>query len=113
MLPGTLFGKAQRLTATGASVISSANAHIIGVLFQGTGTGSLQIFAGLTATAATGTGGGAVLGTIIAYATATGATANSSIYYPFPAACSGGITVNVPGTADPNITLFWNPSGGA
>lgn len=113
MLPGANFGKAQRLTATGTSVLTSANAYIIGILFQGTGTGALQLFAGTTSTAAAGSGGAVLSGNIIAYATVTGNTANSAIYYPFPAYASGGITAVVGGSADPSVTLFWNPAGGA
>ena len=112
MLPGANFGKAQRLTATGTSVLTSANAYIIGILFQGTGTGALQLFAGLTSTVASGTA--AILsGNIIAYATVTGNTANGAVYYPFPAYASGGITAVMGASADPSVTLFWNPAGGA
>ena len=110
MLPGTNFGTATRLTATGTVCITSANAYIIGVAFQGTGTGSLRLFAGLTATA---TSGATYLGQLLAYATINGATANQSLYVPFPAYCSGGITTMVPPTADPSLTLFWCPAGGA
>jgi hypothetical protein len=111
MLPGTSFGTATRLTATGASVITSGNSYIIGILFQGTGTGSLSLWAGTTAT--TTAGGSPLSGVIRAFATAAGATVNPASYFPFPAYASGGITVNVPATADASITLFWAPAGGA
>lgn len=110
MLPGTNFGTAHRLTATGTVCITSANAYIIGVAFQGTGTGSLHIFAGLTSTA---TSSATWLGRLVANTTVSGATVNPMVYFPFPAYCSGGITTQVPATADPSITLFWNPAGGA
>ena len=45
------YGRPQRLTATGISTITSANAHIIGVLFNGTGTGQISFFHGVTASA--------------------------------------------------------------
>ena len=110
MLPGTNFGNAYRVTATGTVCITSANAYIIGVAFQGSGTGSLHIFAGTTSTA---TASATWLGLIRAYSTVGGATANQALYFPFPAYCSGGITLQTPGTADPSLTLFWNPAGGA
>ena len=111
MLPGTSFGKAQQFTATGASCITSANAYIIGILFQGTGTGTLQLFAGVTATSTAS--GSPISQTIRAFTTAAAATVNSAVYFPFPAYASGGITVNVGASADPAITLFWSPAGGA
>ena len=101
------FGTATRLTATGTVCITSANSAIIGVLFQGTGTGTLRLFAGVTST-----GTAADLGNVIAYATATGATANAAVFFPMPAYCSGGITAVVGGSLDPSITLYWKPVGG-
>lgn len=102
------YGAPYRVTATGTVCITSANAAIIGVLFTGTGTGAVQLFAGVTSTGAAN-----LLGKIVAYATVGGATANAAVYYPFPAVCSGGITLVMGGSADPNLTLFWNPTGGA
>lgn len=117
MLPGANFGNASRLTATGTSVITSANAYIIGILFQSTGTGSIQLFAGVTSTAtASGlsvTSGAVLSGKIISYVTSTSGTANSALYLPFPAYSSGGITAVMGGSADPSVTLFWCPAGGA
>lgn len=103
------YGTPYRVTATGTVCITSANGAIIGVLFQGTGTGFVRIFAGVTSTV---TASAAHLGQIIAYATVTGATANAAVYYPFPAVCSGGITLVMGPSADPSLTLFWNPTGG-
>lgn len=110
MLPGTLFGNAYRVTATGTVVVTSANAYIIGVLFNGTGTAFANIFAGLTSTV---TAAGVHLGALMAYATVANATQNQSIYFPFPAYASGGITIAMGASADPKLTLFWNPAGGA
>lgn len=113
MLPGTLFGNAFRVTATGALCVTSANAHIIGIAFQGTATNIARLWIGTTAT---GTGTVTHLGRIVANAT-TAATANAATYLPFPAYCSGGICISNNGTGDgsldPAITLFWNPAGGA
>ena len=114
MLPGTIFGNAFRVTATGALCVTSANAYIIGIAFQGTATNIARLWQGVTAT---GTGSVQHLGRLIANATQAGATANAPTYLPFPAYCSGGICISNAGTADgsldPSITLFWNPAGGA
>lgn len=114
MLPGTIFGNAFKVTATGALCVTSANAYIIGVSFQGTGTNIARLWAGVTAT---GTNSVQHLARIVANATALNATVNSATFYPFPAYCSGGICISnagaVDGSLDPAITLFWNPAGGA
>lgn len=91
-------------TATGAVCLTSSNAAIFGVLFQGSATGSVQIWQGVTAT-----GAGAISGVIRAYATTGAATANAAAWYPFPAYCSGGICINVGASLDPKLTLFWSP----
>jgi hypothetical protein len=113
MLPGTNFGTATRVTATGAACITSGNAYIIGIGFQGTATGIVAIFAGTTATVTTGA---TYLGRVVAYAT-TGVTVNPYFFANFPAYCSGGITISNAGSAlgslDVSTTLFWNPAGGA
>src|SRR5512146_1734958 len=104
------YGTAYHATVTGAVCITSGNSHIFGVLFQGTATGNVQIWAGTTATA---TAAGVPLsGVIRAYATTGSATVQSAVYYPFPAYASGGITINVGGSLDPQLTLFWSPVGG-
>lgn len=102
-MPGftTQYGRTNRLVATGVSTITSADAAIIGVLFNGTGTGQISIFHGVTASAS-------AVG-IRASSTALTATANNAVYYACPMYCSGGITVDVGPSADPDITLFWNP----
>jgi hypothetical protein len=113
MLPGTLFGNAFRVTATGVLCVTSANAYIIGILFQGTATNIARLWVGVTATG-TATAG---LGRIVANGTTGSATVNPATYYQFPAYCSGGICISNNGTTDgsldPSITLFWNPAGGA
>ena len=106
MLPGTNFGKAQAFTTVGATCVTSANAYIIGVLIDSTATGTFQIWAGVTATS---TSAGVPLCGLVGRTTATGLPN----YIQFPAYASGGITINIPTTNDPNITLFWNPVGGA
>ena len=106
MLPGTIFGQTAVLTATGLTCITSANAHIIGIFINSTATGQVKIWAGVTATA---TSSGAAISVNIGKATATGLAQ----YFPYPAYASGGITVQVVGSLDPSVTLFWNPAGGA
>src|SRR5262245_17208091 len=114
MLPGANFGTAYRVTATGVFCVTSANAYIVAVAFQGTGTNICRLWAGTTAT---GTGTVAHLGRLVANATALNATINSATTMWFPAYCSGGICISnagaTDGSADPSITLFWNPAGGA
>ena len=102
------YGNASYVTVVGATVITSANAQIIGILFQSTATGDIQIWAGTTAS-----GAAALSGVIRAYATTGAATVQSAVYIPFPAYASGGISINVVGAQDPKLTLFWNPAGGA
>lgn len=102
------YGAAYHATATGTICITSANAQLQGILFHGTGTGMIRVFAGVTSTVTTSAA--PLAGPIWAYATVTGATVNAAVYYPFPANCSGGLTVVIGPSADPKITLFWNPT---
>ena len=95
------YGRPSRLTATGLSTITSANAHIIGVLMNCSGTGQISIFHGVTASAS-------AIG-IRGWVTVID-TVRPALYFPCPAYCSGGITVDVGPSADPDITLFWNPA---
>lgn len=104
------FGTAYTITTVGATVVTSANAAIIGFQFNGSATGDVQIWAGTTATAAAA--GVPLSGIIRGFATTTSGGQVAS-YYPFPAYCSGGITINIGTSGDPRLTLFWNPAGGA
>lgn len=113
MLPGANFGTPYRVTATGAFCVTTANAYILAVCFQGTATNIARLWVGATAT---GTGSATHLGRIVANATALNATINSATTMWFPAYCSGGFCISNNGTADgsldPAITLFWCPAGG-
>ena len=102
------YGKAQVLTVTGATCITSANAYIIGVCFQGTATSWCQLWQGVTAT------GSPVSNIIRGYGTtaAIASTVPPAVYIPYPAYCSGGITINAGDSLDVKLTLFWNPAGG-
>jgi hypothetical protein len=99
-------------TAT-ALVITSANAFIVGILFHGSATNSARLWAGVTATTTSATSGGKQLSGIIFANPTAATTVNTPTYVPFPAYCSGGITLQIVGAGDPNVTLFWNPAGGA
>lgn len=95
-------GTATRVAVTGLTCISSINSGLLGILFSGTGTGTAQIFHGVTAS-------NSATGIIRAYTTVTGVTVNAATFIRVPAYCSGGITINVGASADPDVTLFWNP----
>jgi hypothetical protein len=110
MLPGTHFAKATYTATATALCITSANAYIVGVLFHGSATNSIRLWAGVTATS---TASGSPLAGILYGNPTAAATVNVPTYLPFPAYCSGGITMQIVGSGDPNITLFWNPAGGA
>ncbi len=106
VLPGTYFGTATRVAATGYTAITSANAAIIGIMFNSSGTCALSFYKGATAS-----GSSTVGGLIRANVTVT-ATIPAAIYYDFPAAMVSGFSVNVPACNDPDVTIFWNPIGG-
>ena len=89
------------VTATGYQCITSAPAAILGVLVQATATGGFQLFSSNTATAAT-----AISGPVYR-AIATGGTANSAIYFPFPAHMPTGFCLRNLPADDPKLTLFW------
>ena len=100
------YGNATYVTVTGTLSITTANAYIIGVLFQASATGALNVLVGGVRSTAT------VLGSTMRGFSTTGAnTVQSAVYVPFPAYCSGGFTVTQP-VLDPKLTLFWNPAGG-
>ena len=95
------YGRTTRLVATGLSTITSANAHIIGVMMAATGTCELIIFHGVTASASAAYVRGYVTVPV---------GGQPGQYFPCPAYCSGGITVDVNNSLDPDLTLFWNPA---
>lgn len=98
-------GNATWVKATGFTVITSANAQILGVGFCGTTSGSVQFFAGVTSSVS-------LLPIMRANNVAT-ATSPGAVYLPVPAVVSGaGLTVNVPATTDPNVIIYWLPVGG-
>lgn len=100
------YGTATYVTATGPVCITSANAQIIGILFQASATQAVTIYANTTATTP-------ISGVVRGYSTTGSATTQPAVYVPFPANCSGGITISSSVSGDPKLTLFWNPTGGA
>lgn len=95
---------ATRLTATGTAVICSGYANLVGIAFHGTGTGGVQLFAGLTTSAS--------LTPMITFSVTASAVAGgfSPMFLRFPMAVSGsGLTVKVLDSLDVNLTLFWSP----
>ena len=96
------YGTATRVTATGLQTITSADAAIIGVMVAATGTASLTIFHGVTASASVAVVRGYVSVQI---------GGQPGLYFPCPAYCSGGITIDLNNCLDPDLTLFWNPVG--
>lgn len=96
------FGVATYVTTAGATVVTSANAYILGVLLQSSATGNVQLWAGVTATGASLSG--------IIRATTGAVSAAPALYVPFPAYAAGGISLNVGASNDPKLTLFWCPA---
>ena len=98
-IPYVPAGQATRFTATGISVVTSGAAQVMGVLFNCSTSGAIQLFAGVTASVSASP-------VIKLNATAT----SISTFVRYPAMVSGlGLTVQIPANSDPDITLFWNP----
>lgn len=96
-------GTATRITTTGITAITSANAAVIGVLCCNSATaGAIQLFAGTTATGATG---GKILTGVITYA-----SGSVGAFIACPAYASGGLVVNVGAAQNPDLTIYWNPA---
>ena len=95
-------GVGKNVAVAGATCVTSVNAQIIGVLLHSSATANVQLWAGTTAT------GAGILSGVIRQTTGA-VSAAPALYVPFPAYASGGITVNIGASNDPNITLFWVP----
>ena len=97
------------LNATGYTVITSGRAVIGGFGFIGTATGAIQLFAAMSTASASG---GVSVTPVINFCATTTAVLQgfSPMFMRFPMTVSGsGLTALIPGTADPNVMLFWNP----
>ena len=106
-------GRAVRITTAGVTVIGSSNGNILGVICTPSVTGAttIQLFAGLTATATAAVGsGGKILTGVVTFVSATATALSLARYLDIPAYCSGGALINIAGDANPDITLFWNPA---
>jgi len=95
-------------TATGVTTISSAPCAVFGVLFQGSATNGIRIYnAPSTASA---TVASAMTHDVVAYPTAA-ATVNEAVYLPIPGMTDNGLTIDIFPSADPKLTLFYDPMG--
>lgn len=90
---------ATRITGTGATTITSANAAVVGVLCCNSATaGAIQLWAGVTATGTPLTG-------VITFA-----SGSVGAFIRCPAYASSGLTVNIGAAANPDLTIYWNPA---
>ena len=100
-------GTAKYIGVTGTVAITSVAGRVIGFIQHGTATNGITLWnckASASATAAN-----ALSDVIYAYGT-TGATVNQALYTPFPAVFTDGLVVDILGSADPNVTLFYAAS---
>lgn len=91
--------------STGKTLVTSGGAAIYGVTFCGSGTGQVQFFAGVTASAS--------LTPVINFSGTASAVAGgfSPMFLRMPAEVSGnGLIIDLGATTDPNIILFWQPN---
>lgn len=95
-----------RVTVTGTVVLTTGLANIVGIAFHGTGTGGIQFFAGVTASAS--------ITPMITFCATSSAVAGgfSPMFLRFPLAVSGtGCTLKSLDSLDTNLTIFWSPMG--
>lgn len=96
------YGRTTRVVVTGLTCVASNNVQLIGVMLACTGTSIMAIYHGVTASAS--------VAVVRGYASVA-VGGQPGLYFPVPAYCSGGMTVDLDSCLDPNITLFWNPVG--
>lgn len=106
-----LYGRTRRLTVAGATVLATGistvgGANLIGIMCNATvnGATTIQLWAGVTATA---TAAGVPISGVITFVSGRSPLGT---YLEFPAYASGGVAINVGGDADPDLTLYWNPA---
>lgn len=87
-------GNAVRVTATGDIGIAGQNLALLGFFVSSTTSGTLVLRRG-------GSGGTQISGTI---------TPAAGAFYPFPAACTGGLHATIANTLD--VTFFFAPENG-
>ena len=94
------YGTPTRVSATGIQVIASVNSALIGIVHTSTATAApVNIYHGVTAS-------------VEACTTVQFASGSVASFLQLPMFCSGGLTIDLGATADPSLTLFWNPTGG-
>jgi hypothetical protein len=94
------FGTMTHVSATGLQTITSVSggAALIGIMSHASATSAyINIFHGVTASVL-------ACGTVVF---ASGSVAN---FLELPGHVSGGMTIDMGETLDPNVTLFWNPA---
>ena len=95
---------ATRLTATGPALITTGRAAVIGMAFNGTGTGGIQLFAATTASAS--------LTPMITFSATASAVYGgfSPMFMRYPMMVSGsGLVASSLDSLDTNVVLFWVP----
>jgi hypothetical protein len=99
-------GNMTLVQVTGPTTITSGKAVIYGVTSFGSGTAGIQLFAGVTQSAS-------MTPMINFCLTATAVLQGfSPMFLRMPMVVSGsGFTVNLLGSSDPNMMIFWNPDG--
>lgn len=110
-MPGNVFEtfsqyRALAGTNSGKSCVTSGQACIGGILFTGTATGQVQLFAGVTCSAS--------MTPVISFSGTASAVAAgfSPMFLRFPLSVSGsGFCIDTGVSADTNLTLFWAPMG--
>ena len=98
------FYSTRRLTTAEATVIASSNVGLCGIMVNSTGTAVISLFHGVT-----GTSTNYIVGPIRTYTTVAAGTANTAVFIPIPARCSGGLTALLGASGDPDVTLFYAP----
>ena len=109
MYEASPIGLTRRLNVAGATVISTVNSLLIGVMNNASVTGktTIQLWAGTTATS---TAAGLTLTGVITFVSATATALACGQFFRVPGYASGGCCVNIAGDANPDLTLFWNPA---
>ena len=98
-------GTAKYISATGTVAITSAAGRLLGFIQHGTATNGITLWNCKSSASATATY--ALSDVIYAYGTTGAATVNPAVWMPFPAVFNNGLVVDVLGSADPNVTLFY------
>ena len=96
-----------RGTATGFHTISSVGCAVYGLLFTGTGTNFCRLFNAPSTASATASN--SLSTNIRAHLTVAGVTGNTAVWIDFPGMTTDGLTMSVGASADPGVSLFFDP----